>query len=289
MNIRLNVVFLVMIGMLGFGCSFMERHGVNTATPMLKGVVDNLMKLESAELAKEGLPGQILLISALTEFSPKNSQLLALASQAYASYGLVVEWNDPGYAIELYDIGKKYGLRALCSNNRAFEKGLKKGEHVSDLVEKITKKDVPAAFWYGLNGGLRVILEMDSPYVLAGLGDITKIFERIIVLDDAYFYYSPHLFQGAYYAISGPMLGGGLEKAQKEFDAAFKKNQNTFLLAHVFYARYYAALALDEALFDKTVEYVLKTPTNVLPEARLANAIAKQKAEWLKANKGRFF
>jgi len=87
----------------------------------------------------------------------------------------------------------------------------------------MTKKDVPAAFWYGLNGGLRVILEMDSPYVLTGLGDITKIFERIIVLDDSYFYYSPHLFQGAYYAISGPMLGGGLEKAQKEFDAAFKK------------------------------------------------------------------
>jgi len=57
----------------------------------------------------------------------------------------------------------------------------------------------------------------------------------------------------------------------------------------VFYARYYAALALDEALFDKAVEYVLKTPTNVLPEARLANAIAKQKAKWLKENKGRFF
>ena len=48
-------------------------------------------------------------------------------------------------------------------------------------------------------------------------------------------------------------------------------------------------MALDEPLFDKTLEYALKTPAESLPEARLANSIAKKKAEWLKANKDKFW
>ena len=289
MKAGLGIVCSVAGMFLVSGCSFMERQGVNMTTPLLKDMVNNIMKLQSAELAQEGLPGQILLISALVEFSPKNDQLLALASQAYASYGLSVEWEDPAYAIELYNIGKKYGLRALRLNNRAINDGLEKGRHLSDVIEEMQKSDVPAAFWYGLNSGLGVMLQMDDPYALTELGDTTKVFERILKLQDDYFYYSPHLFQGAYYAMSGPMLGGGADKARKEFRVAFKKTDNKFLLAHVFYARYYAAMALDEPLFDKTLEYVLKTPAESLPEARLANSIAKKKAEWLKANKDKFF
>jgi len=61
------------------------------------------------------------------------------------------------------------------------------------------------------------------------------------------------------------------------------------LLAHVFYARYYATGVYDEALFDKTIDFVLKTPANVMPEMQLANDISKRKALWLKNNKNKFF
>jgi len=45
----------------------------------------------------------------------------------------------------------------------------------------------------------------------------------------------------------------------------------------------------DEALFDKTIDFVLKTPANVMPEMQLANDISKRKALWLKNNKNKFF
>jgi hypothetical protein len=284
-----GVVWAVSVAALLSSCSFVERKGVDTLQPVLKHTVDNLMGFQSASVAKEGLPGNVLLISALVEFSPNNDKLLAIASEAYAAWGLILEWEDPNFAAEIYEIGRDYGLRALKVRNREIRKGLETGKHMIDLAQYLKKGDVPAAFWYGLNAGLRVMLEMDDPNILIGIGDATRTFDRLIVLDDTYFNYAPHLFQGAYAIIAGPMLGGGTEKAKNEFAVAFKKTESKFLLAHVFYARYYATGVYDEALFDKTIDFVLKTPANVMPEMQLANDISKRKALWLKNNKNKFF
>jgi hypothetical protein len=275
--------------MLAAGCSVVERQGVNAGAPLLKDLVDKVMTLESASLAEEGLPGQLLLISALVEFSPKNDQLLAVACQGYTSYGLIVELEDPGYADELYGLAQDYGLRALRYRNVAVDEGLTEGKHLVDLNKELTKGDVFQAFWYAMASGLKTMLNLSDPYALTALGDVNSVMDRIVELDETFFYYSPHLFRAAYYALSGPMLGGGPEKAQKEFGYVFEKTQNKFLLAHAFYAQFYAAGIIDETLFDKTINYILSTPSDVLPKARLANEIAKKKALWLKAHKDRFF
>lgn len=291
MDRRCLVSIISAISVAGFlsSCSFVERKGVDTLQPTLNHTVDNLMGFQSASVAKEGLPGNALLISALVEFSPNNDKLLALASEAYAAWGLILEWEDPKFAAEIYEIGRDYGLRALKVRNKNIRKGLESGKHMIDLAQYLKKGDVPAAFWYGLNAGLRVMLEMDDPNILIGIGDATRTFDRLIVLDDSYFNYAPHLFQGAYAIIAGPMLGGGTEKAKKEFDIAFQKTDNKFLLAHLFYARYYATGVYDESLFDKSIDYILKTPASIFPEMQLPNDISKRKALWLKNNKGKFF
>lgn len=280
---------LLSLSILASGCSFVERTGVNTATPFLKDTVDKIMTLESAQLASQGLPGQLLLISALVEFSPKNDELLALACQGYTSYGLILELEDPEYANELYGIAQDYGIKALRYNNVAIDEGLAEGKHLIDLTKEITKGDTYHAFWYAMAAGLKTMLNLSDPYALTALGDVNGVMDRVLELDESFFFYSPHLFRATYYAISGPMLGGGPEKAQEEFRLVFEKTQNKFLLAHVFYAQYYAAGMVNEALFDKTIDYILKTPNSVLPEAQLANDIAKRKAAWLKEHKSSFF
>lgn len=276
------------------GCSFIERKGVDSATPLLADAVDNLLGFKNAQVAHEGLPGNALLISALCEFSPQNDRLLALASMAYCAYGLTFEGDllnpeDKPYVMELYEIGSDYGLRALQVRNKAIRQGLEQGKHFMDLAKNIKKGDVPSAFWYSMNSGLRIMLDMDKPEMLIGLGDVLALMDKIIALDDSYFFYAPHLFQGAYSILAGPMLGGGTEKAKKEFEAAFQSTNNKFLLAHVFYVRFFATTIVDEKLFDSTLNYVLKTPASVYPEAQLANDIAKRKAVWLMNNKDKFF
>ncbi len=299
MSIHKQVAALVLAGCcLLTSCSFLERKGVDTATPFLEHTVNNLLRLENARLAKEGLAGQILLISALCEFTPQNATLLTLASQAYASFGLLVEEEDPGYAEEVYEVGKGYGLQALAYENHAFQEGLARGTKIAYMADRLKKDDVPAAFWYGMNTGLglmlaldnRVVpLESDHPEKVAQMGDLAELFKKILELDDSYFFYAPRLFQGAYYMLIGPLIGGGSEPASREFSIAFKKTENRFLLTHVFYARYYLTNLPDKGRFQKTLTYVLNTQADVMPEAALANAIAKEKARWLLEHQDLFF
>jgi len=108
------------------------------------------------------------------------------------------------FAAEIYEIGRDYGLRALKVRNREIRKGLETGKHMIDLAQYLKKGDVPAAFWYGLNAGLRVMLEMDDPNILIGIGDATRTFDRLIVLDDTYFNYAPHLFRGPTPSLRAP-------------------------------------------------------------------------------------
>lgn len=285
-------------GLLAAGCGFLERKGVDLATPFLGHTVDNLLMLDNASLAKEGLAGQILLITALSEFSPNNAKLLTLASQAYASLGLLVEEEDPTYAKEVYAIGKDYGLRALSASNPKIQKGIVKGSRMAYLSEHLQKDDVPAAFWYGMNTGLDLMLaldgrveplEVDHPQKVAQMGDLSQIFQKILELDDSYFFYAPRLFEGAYLMLIGPLIGGGPDVASKEFAIAFEKTNNRFLLAHVFYARYFLVNLPDQSRFQAVLSYVMKTDANVMPEASLANAIAKKKAKWLLEHQNIFF
>lgn len=285
-------------GLLVGGCGFLERKGVDSLTPFLGHTVDNLLMFDNARLAKEGLPGQILLIAALSEFSPDNPKLSTLASQAYASLGLLVEEEDPAYAEEVYAIGKAYGLRALSGSNPKIQKGIAEGTRMAYLSEHLQKDDVPAAFWYGMNTGLGLMLalygrveplEEEHPQKVAQMGDLSQVFQRILELDDSYFFYAPRLFEGAYLMLIGPLMGGGPDPASKEFAIAFEKTHNRFLLAHVFYARYFLVNLPDQDRFRAVLSYVMETDVNVMPEASLANAIAKEKAKWLLEHQNVFF
>jgi len=277
-----------MMGLSLAGCGFMERKGVDMATPILSDTVDNMMRLKSARLAKEGLPSQILLISALVEFSPNNKQLLTIASQAYASYGLIKEDTDPRYASEIYQIGREYGFRALKQNGK-FEKGLKEGKKPHEMVAYFKKDDVPTLFWAAMNWGQYINLNKNEPKALVELPGVIAFMGRCIELDETYYYGGPHLFFAAYYAGLPPIMGGGPKKSIASFKKAIEASKGKFLLPYVFYARYYTTLVKREDLFEKTIQKVLATPSSILPEAYLANEIAKVKARFYLEHKELYF
>jgi hypothetical protein len=60
-------------------------------------------------------------------------------------------------------------------------------------------------------------------------------------------------------------------------------------MTHVYYARTYAVQTQDEALFEELLTTVEKTPLEILPDYRLANAVAKEKAKLLLARKSDLF
>jgi hypothetical protein len=104
---------------------------------------------------------------------------------------------------------------------------------------------------------------------------------RILALDDSFYYGSPHLLMAVYMAARPAFIGGSLTKAKEHFDQAFALGDGKFLSAKVLYARYYAIRLGDRVLFEKTLQAVIETPVDEVPELTLANTLAKEKAREL--------
>jgi len=246
------------------------------------------MKQKNVRLIKEGFPGQILLLSALVELSPSNRDLLTCTAMSYATYGLMVEDEDPTYAGELYLIARDYGFRALRTNSR-FRKEIEKGASVKVALKYLGKEYTPALFWTGLSWGMGTMQNGGNiTQSMQTMDTVNAMIYRVLALDEKFFFGTPHLYLALYYTLVPDTLGGGLEKAESEFKKAFEINEGKFLLADVLYARYYAIIIQDEDLFLARLNKVLDTPSDVIPQV-LINEIAKAKARNLLKNKSEFF
>ena len=85
------------------------------------------------------------------------------------------------------------------------------------------------------------------------------------------------------------MLGGNPDISRAHFEKALRITHGKFLMVYVYYARSYAVQTQNQALFEELLNTVMTTPIDVLPEFRLGNAIAKEKAKLLLAKKDDLF
>ena len=115
---------------------------------------------------------------------------------------------------------------------------------------------------------------------VADLPKVAAAMERLRALDPGFYYGGADLFLGAYYALRPKMLGGDPARAKAHFEAALAASGGRFLTAKLLYAQYYAVAAQDADLFKRLNGEVLAESPD-LPEARLANAVAKLKAKRL--------
>jgi hypothetical protein len=231
----------------------------------------------------------------LSNFAPKNRAFLAFGAQLYAAYALgFVEDKDPERARVLFATARDYGLRAL-KMNKGFTKALKKGESYSEAAKRLKKKDMDALFWTTASWAAWLFLSTHDMEALLDIPKIMALLERCLEIDDRFWFGGPHLFNAAYYSQQPAMLGGGPEKAQKEFDKVeeiVKEEagpEAEWLIADYFYAKFYATLIKDEELFDKTIQKILNTPNDSIPEMAGVNGLAKIKTRYLLEQKDRYF
>ena len=77
------------------------------------------------------------------------------------------------------------------------------------------------------------------------------------------------------------MLGGDPERGKKHFERNLEINGGRFLLSYYLYARYYAIQTQNKALCEELLNKVLDAPSNLLPDQRLINEVARQRADIL--------
>jgi hypothetical protein len=124
---------------------------------------------------------------------------------------------------------------------------------------------------------------------LAELPRVELMMQRVLELDEGFNYGSPHLFMGIWFASRPKVAGGDLRKSQEHFLKAIELGEGKFLMAYVYYANYYARQALDKDLFISTLQKVLKTPADILPDLTLLNTVAKKQAKELMSRVEEYF
>jgi hypothetical protein len=258
-----------------------KQMTVGSAATLLEDVANSANKQSDLRVVREGMPAYLMLIDGMVEAVPNNTRLLITAAQAYASFASAfVEEADTEYARTLYKKAKKYGLRAL--EQRGLQHPLLKPfDEFEQALNRLGKDDVPYMFWTATCWGSWIRLNLGSMAAVAELPRVEALMKRVLVLDEQFYFGGPHLFMGIWFASRPKIAGGDLTRARHHFQKALEFSQGKFLMTQVYYADQYARKTFDRKLFVATLQSVLETPADIIPQLTLLNTVAHKKAKKL--------
>jgi hypothetical protein len=288
-----NGILSALLTVLFFSCS-LDRLVIRQSSRLLDYGVLALYEESDLQLAERALASNIILLEGMVKGDPQNPKLILLTAQALTGYALGFAeeaWPDasPERARVLYLRARDLGLSYL-KNDKQFADALDGSlEDLGRMMQKFKKEDIPLLFWTGFSWAGWINLSLSDPQALADLPKVQVIMQRILELDETYFHGATLLFFGSVWGMKPKMLGGDPEKAREYFERNLHITGGKFLLTYVYYARFYAAKILDEELYDRLLNTVAATPAEVLPEYRLLNVMAKEKARYLLGKKEDIF
>jgi len=282
----LGLVFLLLFFT---GCS-LQKLAIKSATPIFSSGVEALYDETDLPLAEQAIGSNLKLLEGLYKSNPKNKDVLLLLTQGYASYSLgFVEDESVERGKLFYLRARDYGFKLLQTTS-VFKDSIPRREQIyTEYLNRLKKKDVPAIFWTAFAWGGWIGLSKDDPQAIFDLGKVKAMMNKVIELDEGFFYGSAHLFFGTISGALPKMLGGDPENAKKHFERCLTLSNDRFILAYIYLARYYAQPLLDENLFDQYLQRVEEASLQILPENKLITSIAKEKARLLKEKKEELF
>ena len=242
------------------------------------------------QIAQEALASNLKLIEALVKADPQNEKFLLYAAQGYNAYGLGFAEDDSVERARVFYLrARDYGFRILDQNDAFRQAKDKDLTEFTRALQTFSKDDVPALFWTASSWFSYINISRTDISALADISRATAMMEFVLRTDSSYYYGGAYLFLGAIEGTTPAMLGGKPEKSKEYFERCLALNGGRFLLADLYYAKTYAVQVQDQPLFESLLKRIDDTPLDVLPEARLPNAIAKMKAKRLRAQMENLF
>ncbi len=280
-----QLIALAIVAALLSSCN-LQKMALKTTSGLFAYGIDALYAEPDLQIAETAIASNLKLLEGFHRADSKNKVILDLLVQGYTGYALAfLEDQAPERASRIYLRARDYGFRRLALS-KAFKNGIprKEAEFVARLPY-LQKAELPALFWTAFAWGGWVNLNRDNPQAVFDLSKVKAMMNRVLELDDTYFFGAAYLFWGSIYGSIPPMLGGDPEKARKNFETALEISDHKFLIGQVYYARYYATTTLNEDLFDQLLNQVAVAPEDILPGYELLTQVAKRKARELMARK----
>jgi hypothetical protein len=245
------------------------------------------------DLAGEAMPATIVQFEGILRVIPDNQSILAQLSQAYIAYAY--GWIEADVeALEFeseYDEAEVQRQRTRIMYLRAMDltrHRIRLNAEDVDIVVKGSVEDLEAwlraAFtdeqdaeillWHGYAWGSYINSAKDDMEAVADLAYAKAFVARSIELDPDYYNAAGYTFMGV---ATASEMAADLDEAKVYFEKALARTERRALQAQVNMARYYAVKTGDRELFDKLLTEVMDAQ-DPLPEARLANRMARERA-----------
>lgn len=271
------------------GCS-MTQMVIRTSAPMLEGGIVAMNQETDLALAQSAIPANIKLLEGMIEKDPHNAQLQAYAAQGFMGYAYgFVEDDDPQRASALYRRGFEHAQQALREQGLKIDILSTPQQDMETAVAKLDRRALPGLFWGASCLANWINMNRNDPALLAQFGKAAALMNKVLALDDSYYYGSAHIFFGVYYGNRAPMFGGNYARAKAEFARARAITGGKLLIGDVMYAQYLARQEQDQRAFHDKLTAVVNAPPGLFPEMALLNAIAQRKARLLLAMEKEWF
>lgn len=284
--IKLLASILIIVSL--SACS-MNKMMVNASLPMIDGGMEAMLQEPDLQLAEDSMPANISMLNGMIHLDPENAQLHTYAAQAY--YGLSYGFNedkDVNRAENFYQRGLNHGLISLEL------KGLKDAKNLNidafeQQLQKLDKDDVATLFWTASNWAKLIDLNRDDTERLIELPKPTAMMQRVLELDETFYFGSAHMYFGVYYGSRAQSLGGDFKKSRQHFDKAREITDGKLLVADLLQAQYLSRQLLDQKDFHDRLTKIIDAPEDLYPELTMLNQISKRKAKKLIDKEAQWF
>ncbi len=291
MNKNKKLIIAMIFILFIFPACSIKRITIDSTGLFMDDISDAFFEEGDMDFAEQAIPANLKLLEGLIKGSSyENENLLLKGCKMFGMYamGFLEDTNvdkkldkkNLKRASAFYEKAKDYGLM-IFKKKSDFKQALEGTiDDFSKIMPAFNEKDVELLFWTAFSWGSYINLNRTSPYAIADLPKVKIMMERVIELNDKYFYGLPHLFMIVYYSMP-KMFGGNLEKAKDEYNKIVELSGDKFVLADFFMAKYYAVQSQDRELFIKLLEKIENTSDDVIKE-KLFTQVAKKKAIVLK-------
>ncbi len=280
---------LILITSFLFSACSMDQMLVRSSVALIEGGVEALNHETDLDLAEDSIPANLNMLLGMINIDPENAELHTFAAQAF--YGLSYGFNEdtrPERASDFYLRGMQHGITALQLNGASNLID----STIADFDKEVSnmgKKDVAAIFWTASNWAKWVDMHRDDPEAIAQLPRATALMQRVIELEDTFYFGGAHMFFGVYYGSRAPAIGGDFNKSRDHFDRAREITNGKLLIPDLLQAQYLARQQFDQEQFHKLLTGIIDAPDDLMPELGLQNQIAKRKATALLKKEAEWF
>jgi predicted anti-sigma-YlaC factor YlaD len=269
---------LVLVLVLATGCGALRRTALRDVARVLSSPSGPNVFVEDndPELIGDALPFVLKGYEALLAAEPRNRDLCLTTAETFVKYANLfiheeaqrlekVDFKRARYlrqrATKLYLRGRDYALECLAIDYPDFEKRLRQDS--SHMLHALSSTDV------------------DNMSLVAELPVVEAMMRRSLELNQDFEDGVIHEFFITYEGSRSEAMGGSAERAMEHFNRAVKVTRGEKASPYVSLASSVAVRKQDCRMFKDLLNKALAIDPDTVPEWRLANTMAREKAQWL--------